>query len=108
MHLAIRSGFALALVVPWLHRVAGRLAGSLTAILPLGLALYFASFSGRVAAGEVVAVSYPLAPALAINLSFCLDGLSLLFALLIAGIGALILIFAGGYRARRWHLLLTV
>jgi multicomponent Na+:H+ antiporter subunit A len=36
---------------------------------------------------------------LAVNLSLALDGLSLLFALLICGIGALVLIYAGGYLA---------
>jgi multicomponent Na+:H+ antiporter subunit A len=104
MHLAILSGFALALVAPWLHRAARGATGWLTAMLPLGLALYFAGFIGRVAAGEAVVVFYPWAPALGVNLSFYLDGLSLLFALLIAGIGALILIFAGGYLAGHRHL----
>ena len=38
-------------------------------------------------------------PALGVNLSFTVDGLSLLFALLISGVGALVLVYAGGYLA---------
>jgi multicomponent Na+:H+ antiporter subunit A len=71
--------------------------GWLLALLPIALLAYFASFTARIAAGEAVSVSYPWAPSLGINLSFYLDGLSLLFAFLVTGIGALILIYAGGY-----------
>jgi multicomponent K+:H+ antiporter subunit A len=41
--------------------------------------------------------SYPWLPSVGLNLSFYLDGLSLLFGLLISGIGVLILIYAGYY-----------
>jgi multicomponent Na+:H+ antiporter subunit A len=39
-----------------------------------------------------------------VSLSFALDGLSLLFALLVTGIGALILVYAGGYLAGKREL----
>ncbi|MBL8796248.1 MAG: putative monovalent cation/H+ antiporter subunit A [Planctomycetia bacterium] len=97
MMTAVLSGFVLALVAPGLYRRARAGAGWLLALLPLGLAGYFGSYTEAVAAGETVRASYSWAPALGVDLSFCLDGLSLLFALLITGIGALILIYAGGY-----------
>jgi multicomponent Na+:H+ antiporter subunit A len=89
---------------PWIERLARAATGWLLALLPLGLTLYFAGFISRVAGGATVSATYPWAPALGVNLSFYLDGLSLLFALLILGIGALILIYAGGYLGAHHHL----
>ncbi|HMR66333.1 MAG TPA: putative monovalent cation/H+ antiporter subunit A [Anaerolineae bacterium] len=76
-----------------------RLLGWLLALLPAGLAVFFASFAARIAGGEVLTVAYPWIPSLGVNLSFYLDGLSLIFTLLISGIGTLVVIYAGGYLA---------
>jgi len=94
---AVLSGFAVALVAPWVHRLKRETAGWIIALLPVGLLLYFSNFIEVIAAGDIVAVSYAWVPTLGINLSFYMDGLSLLFALLISGIGALVLIYSGGY-----------
>jgi multicomponent Na+:H+ antiporter subunit A len=99
MIVAVLSGFGVALVAPWISRLGRGFAGWLLALLPLALTLYFATFIERVAAGERVIMAYPWAPGLNVNLSFALDGLSLLFALLITGIGTLICIYSGGYLA---------
>jgi multicomponent Na+:H+ antiporter subunit A len=96
---AVLSGFVLSLAAPWLQRIARGATGWILALLPLGLFIYFASFISAIAAGQVFSVSYAWVPSLGVNLSFYLDGLSLTFALLISGIGALIVIFAGGYLA---------
>src|SRR4051812_30520383 len=96
---AVFSGFILALVAPGLHRLARGAAGWTLALLPLALTAYFASFVGAVASGETFHVRHGWVPALGVNLSFTLDGLSLLFALLISGVGALVLVYAGGYLA---------
>lgn len=93
------SGFILALVAPGLCRLTGRAAGWTLALLPLVLTVYFASFLGAIASGEAFHVRHDWVPALGVSLSFTLDGLSLLFALLISGVGALILVYAGGYLA---------
>nr|HMQ54232.1 Na(+)/H(+) antiporter subunit A [Anaerolineae bacterium] len=69
-----------------------RLLGWLLALLPAGLAVFFASFAARIAGGEVLTVAYPWIPSLGVNLSFYLDGLSLIFTLLISGIGTLVVI----------------
>lgn len=96
---AVLSGFGLSLAAPWLQRVGRGTAGWIIALLPLGLAIYFASLLNTVAAGQVLTTTYPWIPSLEVNLSFYVDGLSLLFALLISGIGALVVIYAGGYLA---------
>jgi multicomponent Na+:H+ antiporter subunit A len=72
--------------------------------LPLGLALYFASFITAVAAGSTFTVAYSWVSVLGVNLSFYVDGLGLLFALLITSIGTLVLIYAGSYLAGHHHL----
>ncbi|WP_157115753.1 hydrogen gas-evolving membrane-bound hydrogenase subunit E [Ketogulonicigenium robustum] len=56
-----------------------------------------ASYLPAVTSGQIPTFGIDWAPALGIRLSFMLDGLSLLFALLISGIGSLIFLYATGY-----------
>ncbi len=97
MLIAVLSGFVLAAFAPWIHRLAPRSSAWLLALLPLGLTGYFLGQAGAVAGGNPVRTFLPWAPSLGVNLSFSLDGLGLLFALLISGIGALVVVYAGGY-----------
>ena len=97
MAIAVLSVFVAALAAPGLHRLAPRRTGWILGLLAIGLAGYFAGFSARIANGDAVSVSYRWVPSLGVSFSFYLDGLSLLFALLITGIGALVLVYAGGY-----------
>ncbi len=101
--LAVLSPFALAIVAPWLQRRLDRAAGWLLAALPAVLFIGFLNFALRHPAESHV-FSWPWIPSLQIQLSFLLDGLSLLFALMITGIGALVLIYSGGYLAGHPHL----
>jgi multicomponent Na+:H+ antiporter subunit A len=94
---AILSTFVLAALAPWVHQLTGRHSGWVLALLPAALFLYFASFLPAVNAGEVVVLVTPWMPGLDIQLSFLVDGLSLLFALLISGIGFFIVSYAGRY-----------
>ena len=97
MLLAVLSGFLLAALAPALYRLAPRFAAPLLALLPAGLFLWFARLLPQISAGDVLQVSTPWIPSLSIHLSFLVDGLSLLFALLITGIGTFIFLFAGRY-----------
>jgi multicomponent Na+:H+ antiporter subunit A len=97
MLIAVLSGFLIAAVAPWLHRLSGRHSGWLLALLPGGLFVYFLGFVPEIAAGGAVRFVYPWVPGLDIRLSFLVDGLSLLFALLISGIGFFIVSYAGRY-----------
>jgi multicomponent K+:H+ antiporter subunit A len=54
----------------------------------------------EVLAGEKLFISWPWLPELGFNLSFRLDGLGLLFALLILGIGLLVILYARYYLAQ--------
>ena len=88
-----------AVVAPWLARRLGGRAGWL-------LGLLSAALFARVMAwlplepGEALVEARPWAPSLGVELAFRLDGLSALFALLVTGIGALVLVYAGGYLAK--------
>ncbi|HXV20335.1 MAG TPA: proton-conducting transporter membrane subunit, partial [Desulfuromonadales bacterium] len=73
-------------------------------LLPLVLTGLFLSRIRPIASGAVIVESLAWMPSLGVSLSFYLDGLSLLFALLICGVGTLIVIYAGSYLAGEPHL----
>jgi multicomponent Na+:H+ antiporter subunit A len=97
MLLAVLSGFLLAFAVPALRRFAGHYIGWVLALLPASLTVYFASLIPAVGNGEALIIEFQWMPGLGISLDFLVDGLSLVFALLISGIGTFILIYAGSY-----------
>lgn len=69
----------------------------ITAAAPLTAFILLAQKLPRVNAGEKFQASLPWLPSLDLNFSLYLDGLSLLFALLVTGIGTLIIVYAGYY-----------
>lgn len=95
----VLSLFVLACLAPSLHRYTGRHSGSLLALVPATLFSFFAAQLGLVSQGEVLSQRWLWFPGMEIQLSFLLDGLSLLFALLITGIGTFILLYANRYLA---------
>ncbi len=97
MLLAVLSGFALAALAPLICRAVRGRAGWLIALLPAALFVYFLSQDAAIAAGAHLRESTPWVPSFGVNLSFHLDGLSLLMALLVTGIGALVTVYAGAY-----------
>ena len=67
------------------------------AVVPTGLLVGFIAQAPRVLSGEVLVESITWIPQLSLNLVFRLDALSFLFALLVTGAGALILIYCRNY-----------
>ncbi len=94
---AVFSGFLLAPVAPWVHRLAPRRSGWILASLPLALTAYFVLHIGPIAEGAAFRAGFSWIPFLGIRVTFLLDGLSLLFCLLITGIGTLVVVYSGGY-----------
>ncbi len=91
------------LALAWLPAVASRAFGwdpaRTTAVMAaVSLALVLAQ-AGAVLDGATIVESWPWMPALGLNASFRLDGFSLLFALLILGIGLLVVLYARYYLA---------
>lgn len=66
-------------------------------IIPALAFLQFLSFVPGIAAGQTYRASLEWVPTFNVNFSIYLDGLSVVFALLISGIGTLITLYSGGY-----------
>jgi multicomponent Na+:H+ antiporter subunit A len=96
MFLLILSGFVLSLFAPFIHLRYKRIAPFLLSLYPLLLFIYFLSQIQAVGIAPV-SETYQWVPLLGINFSFYLDGLSLVFALLISGIGFLVMLYAAEY-----------
>jgi multicomponent Na+:H+ antiporter subunit A len=95
--------FIAAAAAPAVTRALGHRAAWILALAPAAAFLYFASDLPKIAAGEVVTGGYAWVPSLNLSFSWFIDGLSLTFALLITGIGTLIVLYAGGYMKGHPH-----
>ncbi|MBQ0743997.1 MAG: DUF4040 domain-containing protein [Pseudomonas sp.] len=85
------------LCAPFVWRLSRGHAGLLLAIVPAACFTWFALQIPEVAAGSAIFESWPWVPVLDVALGLRLDGLALLFALLITGIGSLIVMYSGAY-----------
>jgi multicomponent Na+:H+ antiporter subunit A len=97
MLLAVLSGFLVAASLLFFGKAPKGRLSVLFALLPLSLFVYFGSLLPRVAAGEPLQYRYPWVPSLGVGFDFRLDGLSMLFCLLITGIGTLVFWYASAY-----------
>lgn len=95
--------FAAAIVAPPLVRALGGRAGWLLALAPAFLFLSLLSMVPTVADGTALTAGVDWASTVSVRYAMRIDGLSLTFALLITGIGTLIVIYAGGYLAGHHH-----
>ena len=98
----VLSPFALALATVWLVGRQEAIARVL-AVWPALLALLFGRELAAVVAHGPRMVELAWAPSLGLTLSFRLDALGLLFALLITGVGALVVLYASRYLAGHPH-----
>jgi multicomponent Na+:H+ antiporter subunit A len=89
--------FLAAALAPQAHRALGRRAGVVLAVVPALIFAHLTRFFVETGSGQAQAWAGDWVPGLGIRLAFRLDGLSLLFALLVTGIGALVLVYGGGY-----------
>lgn len=101
---AVLLGFILACGLVPLGRFLRGKAAVVNSIVPLGLFAYFCSFIPRIADGEAIVHNYDWVPSMGVNLNFTLDGLSLIFVLLITGIGALVFLYTSAYLKNHAHL----
>jgi multicomponent Na+:H+ antiporter subunit A len=82
---------------PLLVRALGHNAAWILALFLLVPFFVFAGHLDVVSAGGVVSGGFAWSPTLGVDFTWRLDGLSLTFALLISGIGTLIVLYSGGY-----------
>jgi multicomponent Na+:H+ antiporter subunit A len=96
--------FAIAVIAPRLLRELPRLGSPLLAAFPALMFAHFLRFLPEIAGGGQLTGGITWVPSLNVSFSFALDGLSLTFALLITGIGALVILYAGAYLSGHRHL----
>lgn len=94
---AVLSGLVFALVMPQVLKLAPKMRGLLWTALPVSLFVYFLMQMPSLAEGEVIREVRPWVPSLGADFSFVLDGLSLLFALMITFIGSLVFYYTHAY-----------
>jgi multicomponent Na+:H+ antiporter subunit A len=92
--LAVLAPFLLAPLIPVLNRCLRVNVGWPVALIPAAIFAYLSAQLPRLMNGEVVHVIYPWIPSLDINFTLYLDGLSLFFAMLITGIGTLVVLYS--------------
>lgn len=101
LHWAIILPFLFAILVPLLYKYGRKIhTGWFVLFIPLALFIYFISFLPVTAGGESILQTMPWVPSLGINFDVYVDGLSLLFALLITGIGTLVVLYSIYYLSK--------
>ncbi|MBC7443053.1 MAG: Na+/H+ antiporter subunit A [Ramlibacter sp.] len=89
----------LSALTPLLTRLLSVRVFYLIALLPAGAFAYTVGQTGAVTAGNSVTESIPWIPTLGISLSFRVDTLAWLLALIVTGVGALVLVYCARYFA---------
>ncbi|SFI97372.1 putative monovalent cation/H+ antiporter subunit A [Jannaschia pohangensis] len=84
-------------------RFLGGPAGWVSVAVPAALFVWFLQFLPQIGAGEVVRLSIDWVPSLGVSIGLLIDGLSLSFALLITGIGALVTLYSTSYLGGHVH-----
>jgi len=95
VNLAIIIPFLAAMIVPIIYkRIKGIHVGWFVFLVSTALFLYLVSYIPNIASGETYLYTFEWIPSYNINFITYLDGLSLIFALLITGIGSLVTIYS--------------
>ncbi|WP_080872200.1 Na+/H+ antiporter subunit A [Oceanobacillus timonensis] len=93
--LAIFIPFLAAAMIPFLYKYVKKLhVGWFVILVPIGLFIFLASLIPTISGGEVIVQTMNWIPSYGINITAYLDGLSLTFALLITGVGALVILYS--------------
>ena len=99
-YLAVALPFVAAILAPSVHKLLGRFSAYALALFPaVAFALIFA-VSEQIQGREIFLFGFDWVPTFDVRFSFRLDGLSYAFALLILGIGALVVLYSGGYLSK--------
>src|SRR5690625_966350 len=102
LHFTIMLPFLFAIIVPFLYKRMRKVhTGWFVLAVPVLLFTYLISYVSKISNGQVVQESIPWIPSIDIHFTVYLDGLSLLFALLITGIGALVVLYSIYYLAKK-------
>jgi multicomponent Na+:H+ antiporter subunit A len=99
----VLSGFIVAVLLLIVGKYLRGQRSMILALLPGAIFFYLLSLLSQVTSENVLRYRYPWIPSMEVNLDLRLDGLSLLFGLIISGIGTLVFIYAASYlKANRY------
>lgn len=101
LHATIWVPFLLALLLPLTRQLPRLHTGWAVLPVPAVLFIYFLMKIPAVQAGDVILSTVRWMPSIGIDISLYLDGLSLLFALLITGMGTLVTLYSIFYLGKR-------
>ncbi|CAM5219326.1 Multisubunit sodium/proton antiporter MrpA subunit OS=Ureibacillus acetophenoni OX=614649 GN=SAMN05877842_112102 PE=3 SV=1 [Ureibacillus acetophenoni] len=94
--------FLVASLIPIFHRFLSKnVIGWVVFIIPLSLFIILTTFIPRISNGETFSNTYEWIPSFNINFTTYLDGLSLIFSLLITGIGTLVVFYSNFYLSKK-------
>ncbi|WP_156424273.1 Na+/H+ antiporter subunit A [Bacillus sp. FJAT-27445] len=102
LHFMVLVPFLFAIFVPLLYKYfAPRVhTGWFVILVPIFIFLYLLRFLPRISNGKDLLRSVPWMPSLNINFTLYMDGLGLIFGLLITGIGALVILYSIYYMSK--------
>ncbi len=102
LHITILLPFIFAMAVPYIYkRFTPRIhTGWFVLIIPLVIFAYLLTFIPKISSRNTVFESVPWLPSYNINFTTHVDGLSLVFGLVISGIGALVILYSIYYMSK--------
>ncbi|GGG88469.1 Na+/H+ antiporter subunit A [Staphylococcus pragensis] len=101
LHIAVILPLIFALIIPILYRFSKKIhLGWFVLPIPVVLFIYFLSLISTTQSGNTVINTLNWMPHIGMNFDLYLDGLSLLFSLLITGIGSLVVLYSIGYLSK--------
>ncbi|WP_042168773.1 Na+/H+ antiporter subunit A [Paenibacillus gorillae] len=91
-----------AILVPFLYKYFNRFVhtGWFVLLVPLSIFIYLVQYIPSVAAGDTYKYTLSWIPSLNVNIVSFVDGLSLLFGLLISGVGSLVIVYSIFYMSK--------
>ena len=96
--------FGMAILLPLCAKISRDRLGWFALPFPAAIFAYYLTYLPSVIQGETLLVSYSWIDNLGIDFAFRMDGLSLLFALLISGIGTMVVLYSIFYLSKKEHL----
>ncbi|KAA9022542.1 Na+/H+ antiporter subunit A [Niallia endozanthoxylica] len=102
LHVMILMPFLFAIAVPFIYKqLSPRIhTGWFVLFIPLVIFIYLLSFIPKISDGNTFTATVPWMPSFDINFTTYMDGLSLIFGLLISGIGALVILYSIFYLSK--------
>ncbi|AXF57270.1 Na+/H+ antiporter subunit A [Salicibibacter kimchii] len=101
LHFFILLPLLFAIIIPILYKKIPKIhTGWFVVIVPLSIFVYLLTFVPMIAGGETAMYTLPWIPGFNIDVSFYVDGLGLVFGLIISGIGTLVVLYSIYYLSK--------